>query len=40
MRMLLAVLVAITIACGAAASTVIILAPTADSPGGYSDGES
>ncbi len=40
MRMLLAVLVAITIACGAAASTVIILAPAADSRGGYPDGES
>ena len=40
MRMLLAVLVAITIACGATASAVIILAPAADIRGGYSDGQS
>jgi hypothetical protein len=39
MRVLLAILVAITIACGAAASAVIILAPAADSRGGYSDGQ-
>jgi len=40
MRMLLAVLVAVTIACGAAAGAVIIRAPAADSGYGYFDGVS
>ncbi len=40
MRMLLAVLVIITLACGAAASAVVILGPAADSRGGYYDGQS
>jgi hypothetical protein len=40
MRMLLTLLVAITLACGAAASAVIMQAPAAHYDGGYADGDS
>jgi len=38
MRMILALLIAITLACGVMASAVIALAPASSAPGGYSDG--
>jgi hypothetical protein len=40
MRMLLVLLVAITMACGAAASAIILNGPAADGNHGYADEES
>ena len=40
MRMLLTILVAVSLACGAAASALIIAAPVAHYDSGYADGQS
>jgi len=38
--MILALLIAITLACGVMASAAIVYAPASSAPGGYSDGQS